>query len=92
MAHRILWIWGDGPTADETLHDGPAKFPDDARASQPCERSTVSRRTQATQPFYVRATADAEADLVAFKTRMAHAGSATTAWRRSSLNKLPDWP
>lgn len=89
MAHRILWIWGDGPTADETLHDGPAKFPDDARALAALRAIDGLPQDAGHAPFYVRATADAEADLVAFKTRMAHAGSATTAWRRSSLNKAP---
>lgn len=80
---------GGGPTAYETLHGGMAKLPDDTRALAALRAIDGLPQDAGNTPFYVRATADAEADLVDFKTRMAHAASATTAWSRSSLNKAP---
>ena len=89
MAHRILWIWGHSPNGNETGPGLAEMIADDARALSALRELDGLEQDEGNKPFYVRATPEAEEDLLAFKVRMAQAASATTAWRRSSLNKAP---
>lgn len=89
MAHRILWIWGQSLSGDETEQDLGTTLPDDARALSALRALDGLAQDTGNKPFYVHATPEAEADLKAFKVRMAQAGAGTNPWRRSSLNKAP---